>query len=169
MVWYQSLQADMASAMPPNLYHLEADLCTNHGSISESQRTIEKSTSLIAKNRIMNHKAPQTSNISHCSIYTYNQSLMQLPDFHSRLYAIMTSFLHSRQSYAHNRPPHRIVHGIGIQQHSYPSHSRHFVFPAAPPSGLTIELMVDAAAEPGPLWFTSGVWVEEHILVFGMW
>jgi len=43
----------------------------------------------------------------------------------------------------------------------------HFVFPAVLPSGLTIDEMVDAAAEPGPLWFTREVGVEEHI--FGLW
>jgi len=52
-----------------------------------------------------------------------------------------------------------------MQQHSYPSHSMHFVFPAAPPSGLTIELMVDEAAEPGPLRLTRTCEDEEHILV----
>jgi len=54
-----------------------------------------------------------------------------------------------------------------MQQHSYPSHSMHFVFPAAPPSGFTIEEMVDEAAEPGPLAFTRGEWVDWHILKFG--
>lgn len=50
-----------------------------------------------------------------------------------------------------------------MQQHSYPSHSMHFVFPALPPSGFTIEEIVEEAAEPGPLRFTS--WEEEvHIL-----
>jgi len=56
------------------------------------------------------------------------------------------------------------VQGIGIQQHSYPSHSIHFVFPAAPPSPLTILLIVEDAAEPGPLRFTSVEEVEVHIL-----
>jgi len=58
------------------------------------------------------------------------------------------------------------VHGIGMQQHSYPSHSKHFVFPA-PASPLTREPIVDEAAEPGPLRFTSVVMEEEHILVVG--
>jgi len=40
-----------------------------------------------------------------------------------------------------------------MQQHSYPSHSMHFVLPA--PSPLTIVEIVDEAAEPGPLRFTS--------------
>ena len=39
----------------------------------------------------------------------------------------------------------------------------HFVFPAAPPSGLTMELIVEEAAEPGPLRFTSEWEVEVHI------
>lgn len=52
-----------------------------------------------------------------------------------------------------------------MQQHSYPSHSKHFVFPAAPFSGLTIDEMVDAALEPGPLRFTRAVEDEVHILV----
>ena len=56
-----------------------------------------------------------------------------------------------------------------MQQHSYPSHSRHFVFPAAPVSGLTIEEMVDAADEPGPLRFTSVFEEEEHILFVRWW
>ena len=51
-----------------------------------------------------------------------------------------------------------------MQQHSYPSHSKHFVFPAAPVSGFTIEAMVDAAAEPGPLRFTRVFVDEVHIL-----
>jgi hypothetical protein len=72
-----------------------------------------------------------------------------------------------------NKPhPHPASHittqGIGIQQHSYPSHSRHFVFPALPLSGFTIEEMVDAALEPGPLRFTGVVEDEEvHIFAWG--
>ena len=54
-------------------------------------------------------------------------------------------------------------HGIGIQQHSTPSHSRHLVFPAAPVSGLTIEEMVEAALEPGPLRLTRLAELEVHI------
>lgn len=51
-----------------------------------------------------------------------------------------------------------------MQQHSTPSHSKHFVFPAAPPSGFTIDEMVDAAAEPGPLRLTRpNEVVEAHI------
>jgi len=60
------------------------------------------------------------------------------------------------------------VQGIGIQQHSYPSHSRHFVFPAAPLSGFTIEEMVEAALEPGPLRLTR-LRVEVHILFVFAW
>jgi hypothetical protein len=52
-----------------------------------------------------------------------------------------------------------------MQQHSYPSHSMHFVFPAAPPSGFTIELMVEEATEPGPLRFTSWEEVLVHMLL----
>jgi hypothetical protein len=51
-----------------------------------------------------------------------------------------------------------------MQQHSYPSHSMHFVFPAAPPSALTILLIVEEAAEPGPLRLTRPDEVEAHIL-----
>jgi hypothetical protein len=40
----------------------------------------------------------------------------------------------------------------------------HFVFPAAPPSGFTIEEMVEEAAEPGPLRLTSWEVEEVHIL-----
>jgi hypothetical protein len=50
-----------------------------------------------------------------------------------------------------------------MQQHSYPSHSKHFVLPAAPPSGFTIEEMVEEAAEPGPFLFTREE-EEVHIL-----
>jgi hypothetical protein len=56
------------------------------------------------------------------------------------------------------------VQGIGIQQHSYPSHSRHFVFPA-PESPLTIEEIVEEAAEPGPFLLINWVGEEEHILL----
>jgi hypothetical protein len=73
---------------------------------------------------------------------------------------ICTSFPSSRPV----RSPHITVQGIGRQQHSYPSHSMHFVFPAAPLSLLTIELMVEEAAEPGPLRFTR-VLDDVHILV----
>jgi hypothetical protein len=67
-----------------------------------------------------------------------------------------------------SRPPRAsyiTVQGMGMQQHSYPSHSKHFVFPAAPVSGFTIEEMVDAAAEPGPLRFTRVFVDEVHILM----
>jgi len=53
-----------------------------------------------------------------------------------------------------------------MQQHSYPSHSMHLVLPAVPFSGLTMELMVDAAAEPGPFRLTRPVGAEEHIFGF---
>lgn len=56
------------------------------------------------------------------------------------------------------------MQGIGIQQHSNPPQSIHFVFPAALLSGLTMEPMVEEAAEPGPLRSTR-VWVEVHILL----
>lgn len=57
-----------------------------------------------------------------------------------------------------------------MQQHSQPPHSKHFVLPTAPVSGFTIEEMVDAALEPGPLWFTStAVVVEEHIFRCLVW
>jgi hypothetical protein len=64
--------------------------------------------------------------------------------------------------------PHFFIHitvqGIGMQQHSKPSHSKHFVFPAAPASGFTIELMVEEAAEPGPLWFMGALGVAVHMV-----
>jgi len=52
-----------------------------------------------------------------------------------------------------------------MQQHSNPSHSiqKDFV-PPAPPSGFTMEEMVEEAAEPGPLRFTRVEEVEVHIL-----
>lgn len=59
------------------------------------------------------------------------------------------------------------VQGIGIQQHSTPSHSKHFVLPVAPVSGFTMEEMVEAAAEPGPLRFTGVQVFEVAILGFG--
>jgi hypothetical protein len=52
-----------------------------------------------------------------------------------------------------------------MQQHSYPSHSKHFVFPAVPVSGFTMEEMVEAALEPGPLRFTRLEEDEVHILM----
>jgi hypothetical protein len=54
-----------------------------------------------------------------------------------------------------------------MQQHSYPSHSRHLVFPAGPFSGDTTEEIVLMAAEPGRLALTR-LWevdVEVHIVV----
>jgi hypothetical protein len=51
-----------------------------------------------------------------------------------------------------------------MQQHEHPSQSKHLVFPADPPSGLTIDEIVDAADEPEPLLFTR-VDAEEHILI----
>lgn len=65
-----------------------------------------------------------------------------------------------------NPTPHITVQGIGIQQHSYPSHSIHFVFPA-PASPLTSVEIVEDAAEPGPLRFMSWVGVEVHIFCLG--
>jgi len=62
-------------------------------------------------------------------------------------------------------PPYITTQGIGIQQHSYPSHSKHFVLPAAPPSGFTIEEIVEEAAEPGPFLFTRLEEEEVHILI----
>lgn len=53
-----------------------------------------------------------------------------------------------------------------MQQHSYPSHSMHFVFPALL-SPLTMLLMVEEAAEPGPLRLTKEEGVEVHIFGFG--
>ncbi len=57
-----------------------------------------------------------------------------------------------------------ITHGMGMQQHSYPSHSKHLVLPVAPLSGFTMLLMVEAALEPGPFMLTGAPWVEVHIL-----
>jgi len=64
-----------------------------------------------------------------------------------------------------HRSPYITVQGIGMQQHSNPSHSiqKDFV-PPAPPSGFTMEEMVEEAAEPGPLRFTRVEEVEVHIL-----
>jgi hypothetical protein len=59
---------------------------------------------------------------------------------------------------------HIIVHGIGMQQHSTPSHSKHLVFL----SGLTIEPMVEEATEPGPLRLTNMEAVELHIAPFAL-
>jgi hypothetical protein len=55
-----------------------------------------------------------------------------------------------------------------MQQHSYPSHSKHFVFPAAPVSGLTIEEIVEVALLPGPLRLTRLVEDEVHISALRM-
>lgn len=51
------------------------------------------------------------------------------------------------------------VHGIGMQQHSYPSHSQHFVFGSA---GLTIE-EVELVAVDGITASTGEVGVEAAI------
>lgn len=69
---------------------------------------------------------------------------------------------HTSQSHA----PHITEHGIGMQQHSTPSHSKQRAFPAPAPSGLTMLVMVLEAAEPGPLRLTSDVAVDWHILLF---
>lgn len=53
-----------------------------------------------------------------------------------------------------------------MQQHSTPSHSRHFVFPADP-SPLTILPMVEAAADPGPFISTRVILDDAHMLGFG--
>lgn len=63
---------------------------------------------------------------------------------------------------------HITVHGIGMQQHSTPSHSKHLVLPAVPLSGLTIEPMVEEATEPGPLRLTNMEAVELHIAPFAL-
>jgi hypothetical protein len=63
---------------------------------------------------------------------------------------------------------HITVHGIGMQQHSTPSHSKHLALPAVPLSGLTIEPMVEEAAEPGPLRLTIMNAVELHIAPFAL-
>jgi hypothetical protein len=55
-----------------------------------------------------------------------------------------------------------------MQQHSYPSHSKHLVLPVAPLSGFTMLLMVEAALEPGPFMLTGAPWVEVHILRKGV-
>lgn len=61
--------------------------------------------------------------------------------------------------------------GMGMQQHSYPSHSKHLVLPGALPwpvasAGLIMLSMVETAALPGPLgiltdfltaWYGGGV------------
>lgn len=62
---------------------------------------------------------------------------------------------------ASSRPPYpylRItVHGIGMQQHWYPSHSKHLVLPPVASAGLTMLEMVDAAELPGPLALRVGI------------
>lgn len=52
-----------------------------------------------------------------------------------------------------------------MQQHSYPSHSKHFVLPLSP---FTMVEMVELAAEPGPLRLTRPEEDEVHILVWGL-
>lgn len=51
---------------------------------------------------------------------------------------------------------HMTTQGMGMQQHSYPSHSKHLVLPGALPwpvasAGLIRLSMVETAALPGPL------------------
>jgi len=50
------------------------------------------------------------------------------------------------------------VQGMGMQQHSYPSHSMHFVLPPPPPpaasAGLTMDSTMEMAELPGPLRLT---------------
>lgn len=59
-----------------------------------------------------------------------------------------------------------MVQGMGMQQHSYPSHSMHFVLPPpAASAGLTIESTMDTAALPGPLWLTREDRDEEQAIV----
>lgn len=44
---------------------------------------------------------------------------------------------------------------MGMQQHEYPSHSRHLVFPPVASAGLTMLSVMDDAALPGPFLLTS--------------
>ena len=55
-----------------------------------------------------------------------------------------------------------IVQGIGRQQHSYPSHSIHFVLPGWVPAGLMIE---EAVEEEWTKLTGLAVLVGEHILL----
>ncbi|UQC85923.1 uncharacterized protein CLUP02_11422 [Colletotrichum lupini] len=48
-------------------------------------------------------------------------------------------------------PLYMTVQGMGMQQHSYPSHSMHFVLPPVASAGLTMLSMMEVAALPGPL------------------
>jgi hypothetical protein len=56
-----------------------------------------------------------------------------------------------------------VIHSL-ISRVLYPSHSIHFVFPAAAPSGLTMLEIVLDAAEPGPLWLMKEGAEDWHML-----
>ncbi|TLS28786.1 hypothetical protein PpBr36_02090 [Pyricularia pennisetigena] len=47
-----------------------------------------------------------------------------------------------------------MTHGIGMQQHETPSHSKHLLCPEPPP-GLMMDEAVEDAALPGPLASTG--------------
>ena len=71
----------------------------------------------------------------------------------------MKSF-HSPQPFAPRADIYIILQGSGMQQHSYPSHSRHLVFPGSLPAGL----MIEEALEEGSTKLTGvEVAVEEHM------
>ena len=55
------------------------------------------------------------------------------------------------------------VQGIGIQQHSYPSHSIHLVFPGSVPAGLPI-LVIDEEPLRGRTAFVGSAKVEDAIV-----
>ena len=58
-----------------------------------------------------------------------------------------------------------IVHGMGMQQHSKPSHSMHLVLPGCVPAGLTIESMdsIGLTKSTG----TEGMWEFLHMVFKG--
>ncbi len=60
--------------------------------------------------------------------------------------------------YVFSASPHKIVQGIGMQQHSKPSHSMHLVRPGSIPPGL-----MRGVEEPGSTWLTRAVRDEEAI------
>lgn len=69
-----------------------------------------------------------------------------------RVVLIKTAVVH----YIHRFFPYMTMHGIGMQQHSKPSHSIHFLGAEAPSQGLTIDETVEIAAEPGLLAVNVG-------------
>lgn len=48
-----------------------------------------------------------------------------------------------------------MTQGIGIQQQSTPSHSKHLLLPPLASAGFMILSAMDVAALPGPFWLTQ--------------